>query len=220
MVYKRHRWWYSGKVLSNCGTGERVEIAGIGGELTMMSDYVKWCAYRLGRWIPRYHLACSGERSKVCSSIVAWYLTDFLCLTLVRQRAKRWYQSIKPIIQQKVCVILGHVSEISYEEHLTPFYGASIAELQFTDSDIYYSEPAMLMYYNDALSLAAQVLAPLRALLEIVLANHEPTDEVEGILPASARNKTDDNTVYGAVARYVSFISFYAKRKYTMFMLI
>lgn len=46
-----------------------------------------------------------------------------------------------------------------------PFYGASIAELQFTDSGIYYSEPAMLMmYYNDALSLAAQVLAPLRAL--------------------------------------------------------
>ncbi|OWZ31872.1 hypothetical protein C349_06014 [Cryptococcus neoformans var. grubii Br795] len=39
----------------------------------------------------------------------------------------------------------------------------------------------MLMYYNDALSLATQVLAPLRALLEIVLANHEPTDEVEGI---------------------------------------
>lgn len=101
--------------------------------------------------------------------------------SVVRQRAKRWYQSIKPIIQQKVCVILGHVSEISYEEHLTPFYGASIAELQFTDSDIYYSEPAMLMYYNDALSLATQVLAPLRALLEIVLANHEPTDEVEGI---------------------------------------
>lgn len=78
----------------------------------------------------------------------------------------------------------------------------------------------LMMYYNDALSLAAQVLAPLRVLLEIVLANHEPTDEVEGILPASARNKTDDNTVYGTVARYVSFISFYAKRKYTMFMLI
>lgn len=38
----------------------------------------------------------------------------------------------------------------------------------------------MLMYYNDALSLAAQVLAPLGVLLEIVLANHEPIDEVEG----------------------------------------
>ncbi|KAE8539275.1 hypothetical protein D1P53_004373 [Cryptococcus gattii VGV] len=55
-------------------------------------------------------------------------------------------------------------------------------------------EPAMLMYYNDALSSAAQVLAPLCVLLEIVLANHEPTDEVEGILSASACNKTDDHT--------------------------
>ncbi|ADV19714.1 hypothetical protein I305_00235 [Cryptococcus gattii E566] len=69
--------------------------------------------------------------------------------------------------------------------------------------DMYHSEPAMLMYYNDALSSAAQVLAPLRVLLEIVLANHEPTDKVEGILPASSCNKTDDHTVYGAVARYV-----------------
>ncbi|WVQ87933.1 hypothetical protein IAS59_001664 [Cryptococcus gattii] len=66
--------------------------------------------------------------------------------------------------------------------------------------------PAMLMYYNDALSLAALVLAPLRVLLEIVLANHEPPDEVEGIFPVSACNKTDDNTVYGAVARYGSLI--------------
>lgn len=99
-----------------------------------------------------------------------------------------------------------------YEEHVAPFYGTAIAELQFADSDIYYSEPAMLMYYNDALSSAAQVLAPLRVLLEIVLANHEPTDEVEGILPASACNKTDDHTVYGAVARYVSFVSIYAEK--------
>lgn len=38
----------------------------------------------------------------------------------------------------------------------------------------------MLMYYNDAHSLAAQVLAPFGVLLEILLANHEPIDEVEG----------------------------------------
>ncbi|EAL22300.1 hypothetical protein CNBB4750 [Cryptococcus deneoformans B-3501A] len=50
---------------------------------------------------------------------------------------------------------------------------------------------------------SAQVLAPLRAFLEIVLAYHEPTDEAEGVLSAFARKKSDDNTVYGVVAGYI-----------------
>lgn len=87
----------------------------------------------------------------------------------------------------------------------------SVAKPQFTDSDIYYSQPATLVYYNDALSLAGQVLAPLRAFLDIVLACHEPTDEVEGI-SASVRKRSNDNTLYGAVAAYVSFVSFSANK--------
>lgn len=41
-----------------------------------------------------------------------------------------------------------------------------------------------------------------------MLAYHEPTDEAEGVLSAFARKKSDDNTVYGVVAGYVSFIYF------------
>ncbi|OXH45687.1 hypothetical protein J004_05457 [Cryptococcus neoformans] len=72
------------------------------------------------------------------------------------------------------------------------------------------NQPATLVYYNDALSLAGQVLAPLRAFLDIVLACHEPTDEVEGI-SASVRKRSNDNTLYGAVAAYIHHHAIEAK---------
>ncbi|OWZ65514.1 hypothetical protein AYX15_02976 [Cryptococcus neoformans] len=64
------------------------------------------------------------------------------------------------------------------------------------------SKPATLIYYSDALSLAGQVLAPLRAFLDIVLACRESTDEVEDI-SSSSRKKSNDNILYGAVAAYI-----------------
>lgn len=67
---------------------------------------------------------------------------------------------------------------MSYEEHLAPFYGASIAELQFADRHILQRAcHANVLQQRSQLSCPG-VLAPLHVLLEIVLANHEPTDEV------------------------------------------
>lgn len=73
------------------------------------------------------------------------------------------------------------------------------------------AKPATLIYYSDALSLAGQVLAPLRAFLDIVLACRESTDEVEDI-SSSSRKKSNDNILYGAVAAYVSLVSFSANK--------
>ncbi|OXG29784.1 hypothetical protein C367_02240 [Cryptococcus neoformans Ze90-1] len=71
-----------------------------------------------------------------------------------------------------------------------------------TDDDVLETKPATLIYYSDALSLAGQVLAPLRAFLDIVLACRESTDEVEDI-SSSSRKKSNDNILYGAVAAYI-----------------
>lgn len=59
-----------------------------------------------------------------------------------------------------------------------------------------------LLYYNDALNQAVQVLGPLREFFETILTSFGPDNKVDGIVPAL--KKARDCTVYGAAADYVS----------------
>ncbi|OWT40068.1 hypothetical protein C362_02566 [Cryptococcus neoformans Bt1] len=66
-----------------------------------------------------------------------------------------------------------------------------------------------LLYYNDALNQAVQVLGPLREFFETILTSFGPDNKVDGIVPAL--KKARDCTVYGAAADYIHFCAMDAK---------
>lgn len=86
----------------------------------------------------------------------------------------------------------------------------------FASTDTCYSVTMKLLYYNDALNQAVQVLGPLREFFETILTSFGPDNKVDGIVPAL--KKARDCTVYGAAADYVSLDELAAGLKWLLLM--